>query len=305
MQTLFKLEDRSLVRLQGAGAKRLVKKLLCGNVRALQDGEALFSPMLNLQGGTMDLVFVIPSGEECFWMIVHEGSREKDLRHMQKQMEEEALVQDLSETYHLYALVGAEADALMEKAPAFLKVRTPIMGVEMWIACVAQEEIADFEAHMAQRGAVLCARGELDMKMIENGIPAYGRELDDTINPLEAGLGRYVRLERSGFVGREALVAAGEPRRGVIGLEVERYGARHGQNVVHRDKDVGMVTSACYSERLGKHIALALVEKPYQDIGRKLKVECGDELITAHVAALPFPAGEEAGDGEETEEIKI
>ena len=100
-------------------------------------------------------------------------------------------------------------------------------------------------------------------------------------------------------------MAAGEPRRGVIGLEVERYGARHGQNVVHRDKDVGVVTSACYSERLGKHIALALVEKPYQDIGRKLKVECGDELITAHVSALPFKAGEAEQDGEATEEIKI
>ena len=305
MHILFKLDDRSLVCLQGANAKRLLKKLLCGDVRALGDGETLFSPMLNLQGGTMDLVFVMPSGEECFWMIVHECSREKDLRHMQKQMEEAVQVQDLNGAYRLYALTGPEAEELLGNAPAFLKIPIPVLNAEAWLACVAETDVAAFEAHMAQRGAVLHAHIEWDMQMIENGVPAYGRELDDTINPLEAGLGRYVHLERSGFVGREALVAAGEPRRGVIGLEVERYGARHGQNVVHRDKDVGVVTSACYSERLGKHIALALVEKPYQDAGRRLKVECGDELITAYVSALPFPAGEAETDGEGTEEIKI
>ena len=63
-----------------------------------------------------------------------------------------------------------------------------------------------------------------------------------------------------------------------------------------------MVTSACYSTKLQKHIALALVEKPYQDVGRKLKVEYGDELITAYVSALPFKAGEAEEDGEETQE---
>lgn len=305
MHTLFRLDDRSLLRLQGEGVFPLLKRLLCGDVRALQNEKMLFSPMLNLQGGTMDVVFVLREPEDCFWMIVHENSREKDLRHIRKHLEANADVQDCAEAYQLYALLGPDAERLMESAPVFFKMQTSQMGAESWLACVLREEVETFETDMAQRGVMLHSHSELDMLMMESGVAAYGRELDDTINPLEAGLGRYVRLERSGFVGREALVAAGEPRRGVIGLEVERYGARHGQNVVHRDKDVGMVTSACYSDRLKKHIALALVEKPYQDIGRKLKVECGDELITAHVSALPFKAGEAEQDGEATEEIKI
>ena len=302
MHILFRLDDRSILRLQGAGTMPLLKQLLCGDVRALKDGCVLFSPMLNLQGGTMDNVLVLRQTEEDCWFIAHERSREKDLRHIQKQKPADVTAQDCHEQLHLYALMGADAQMLLEAAPVFFKVPTAHLGEDSWLVCVAEDDVATFETDMSQRGAVLRSQGDLDVVQIEHGVPAYGRELDDTINPLEAGLGKYVRLERSGFIGREALVAAGEPRRGVIGLELERYGAKHGMNVVHRDKDVGMVTSACYSTKLQKHIALALVEKPYQDVGRKLKVEYGDELITAYVSALPFKAGEGGEDGEETQE---
>ena len=303
MHTLFCLENRSILHLEGANVPSLLKLLLCGDVRSLKENHVLFSPMLNLQGGTMDTVIVFSPREDECWMIVHECSREKILRHIQKQSAADVRTEDCRGRLHLYALMGREAESLLESAPVFFSICTDHMGETCHFACVEEESITAFETHMAQRGVTLHSQSDLDVMMIENGIAVYGRELDDTINPLEAGLGQYVRLERTGFIGREALVAAGEPRRGVIGLEVERYGARHGLNVVHRDKDVGVVTSACYSAKLQKHIALALVEKPYQDLGRRLKVEYGDELITAYVAQLPFQAGESEEDAEETQNI--
>ena len=304
MHTLFRLEDRSVVQLRGEGVKPLLKRLLCGNVRALETQSTLFSPMLNMQGGTMDNVLTVCLGSEC-WMVVHEQSREKDLRHIARQAEGDVKAEDRSQDLCLYVLMGKQGEEILRNAPVYWQVPSVHMGENSWLVCVHRDDVDELENDMARHGVVLCSQGDLDTLMIERGVPSYGRELDDTINPLEAGLGRYVRLERPGFFGREALVAAGEPRRGVIGLVVEKAGAAHGMNVVHRDKDVGMVTSACYSDRLKKHIALALVEKPYQDVGRKLKVECGDELITAHVSALPFKAGEAEQDGEATEEIKI
>jgi len=303
MHTLFSLENRSLLHLQGAGVPALLGQLLCGDVRSLKRENVLFSPMLNLQGGTMDNVMVFCPAEDDCWMIVHECSREKDLRHMQKQQAADVRIEDCRGRLHLYALLGPEAQELLKSAPVFFSICTDHMGEMCHFACVEDAGLVSFETHMAQRGVMLHSQDDLDVLMIEHGVAAYGRELDDTINPLEAGFGRYVRLERPGFIGREALVAAGEPRRGVIGLELERYGAKHGLNVVHRDKDVGVVTSACYSAKLKKHIALALVEKPYQDVGRRLKVEYGDELITAYVAPLPFPAGESEADAEETQNI--
>lgn len=297
MHTLFKLDDRSVVQLQGEGIKALLKRLLCGNVHALEKEGVLFSPMLNMQGGTMDNVLAFLQGGSC-WLVVHEQSREKDLRHIQKQIQEDVALWDRSADLCLYVLMGPQAEDLLRNAPIFWKMASDHMGEQSCLLCVCRDDVEELETEMARHGAVLCSQGDLDTLMIEQGVAAYGRELDDTINPLEAGLGRYVRLERPGFLGREALVAAGEPRRGVIGLVVEKAGAARGMNVVHRDKDVGMVTSACYSPRIKAHIALALVEKPYQDVGRMLKVECGEELLQARVAALPFEAGETQDDGE-------
>ena len=297
MHILFRLEDRSVLQLHGEGTKALLKNLLCGDVRALEKESALFIPMLNMQGGTMDNVLAFLHGGSC-WLVVHEQSREKDLRHIARQADGGVSVQDRSADLRLYALMGPQAEELLRNAPLFWKAPSDHMGENVFLLCIDHNDVEALETEMARHGAVLCSQGDLDTLMIENGVPAYGRELDDTINPLEAGLSRYVRLERPGFVGREALVAAGEPRRGVIGLVVENAGAARGMNVVHRDKDVGMVTSACYSPRLRAHIALALVEKPYQDVGRRLKVECGEELLQAQVAALPFEAGEEQDDSE-------
>ena len=293
MHAIFRLDDRSLVHLQGSGAMALLKKLLCGNVRALEKECVLQSPMLNLQGGTMDNVLVYADAPESYWLIVHECSREKDLRHIRKQAGDDVNIEDKASQVCLYAVVGPEADVLTAGAPVYLRMRTDHMGADSWLLCVQQADVPAFETDMAQHGAVLHAQADLDLLMMENGVPAYGRELDDTINPLEVGLKKLVNLDRAGFIGREALVAAGEPRRGVIGLTLAEEGARRGFNVVHRDKDVGMVTSAAYSPRMKSCIALALVEKPYQDVGRRLMVEGEDRMIEAHVSALPFKPMEE------------
>jgi len=288
MHAIFRLEDRSLLRLQGEGTQAFIKKLLCGNMRALESGSVVFSPMLNLQGGTMDNVLVCSEPSGGYWMIVHECSREKDLRHMDKQKTPDVEVRDHSKEMHLYAVVSPDAEKLISTAPVSLKMQTDHMGADSWLLCVQEADVEAFETDMAQHGAVMHSQGDLDMIMMENGVPAYGRELDDTINPLEVGLRRYVQLERHGYIGKEALVAAGEPRRGVIGLLLAESGAARGMNVVHRDKDVGMVTSVCFSSRMKSWIALALVEKPYQDVGRRLRVECADRMIEAYVSALPF-----------------
>lgn len=289
MHAVFRMDGRSVAHLYGEGARPLLKRLLCGDVRAMTEGVFVHSPMLNLQGGTMDHVLVYCDRADSYRLILHECSREKDLRHIRRELTPDVELEDCAETLRLYAVTGPCAGELLQNAPAFFAAPANCMGEDGWVVCVQREAVSTFEAHLAQQGCELHSQTEMDIRMIESGVPAYGRELDDTINPLEAGLSRTVRLDRIGFIGREALVAAGTPRRGVIGLVVSAEGARRGQNVVHRNKDVGVITSACFSPRMQAWIALALVELPYQEPGRMLRVENGDELIEAHVSALPFP----------------
>lgn len=310
---LIEMKHKGMIRLSGEDAGRLIAALLCGDVRSMPVGCERFSPMLNMQGGTMDAVQVLHPEENVYWLIINEPNRDKIMRHIKRQMAGDVQAVDLKEWAKLLLLIGPEAASYLEKAPAEgeLATQNHILGQGCMVCCFSRLGtpgywvIARAQETDALIGKLLSAGvtiGDIDCLntlMLEAGMPAYGRELDDTVNPLETRLRRHVQMHRPGFIGREALVAAGEPRRVMIGLKLEEEGVQGGMAVVKRDKQVGVVTSAGYCPGVGSYAALALVETPYQDVGSKLKVECGEKLIQGYVAALPF---ELLPDEEETEE---
>ena len=121
----------------------------------------------------------------------------------------------------------------------------------------------------------------------------YGHEISDSINVLEAGLGRYAKLEKPSFVGREALLAvqaAGGPKRKLVGLEmVERGIARDGYAVLGPDGTrIGEVTSGSPAPFLKKNIAMAFVPVEYAGVDGELAVEIRGQGVKARVVALPF-----------------
>ncbi len=308
---LFAMQHKSLVRLTGADAGALVERLLCGDVCNLPVGQERFSPMLNYQGGIMDAVQALHPSPERYWLILNRPCREKDLRHIRREAEGDVEIFDLEGQVALLLLLGPAASGFLSEEPAegelivetdvcgvrCMTCRMPRLGVDgFFLVCSAPDE-AKLIAALHEQNVPLCAPDVLDVFMLEAGMPAYGREMDDTLNPLETGLKSRVSLNRPGFVGREALVAAGEPRRTLIGLALSQYGAGYNMPLVHRDKYVGYITSARYCPGIGSYAALALVETPYQDVGRRLKVETPNGLIDAVVAKLPLekePEEEEA-----------
>lgn len=298
---LFELSQSSVFELRGDGTQAFLKTLLCGSVVAVPVGGVSYSPMLNLQGGTMDVCFLLRLSEDRFWLVVNERCRKKDLRHIQRHMPEGVALEDLHDQLRLFALLGPDAARLLPVSVEADRLSangenvcfaTDRLGEKGYVWAVPADAAEEWRALMEQRGAVRGTQAELDTLLLEEGIPVYGREVDDTLNPREVGLERFVLINRKNYLGREALVAAGEPRRGLIALQLESDCAKSGMLVVHRDKNVGVVTSAGYSPRLQSHAVIALVEKPYHDIGRKLRVECGDELLPAFVTALPLRAPE-------------
>ena len=295
---LLKMTHKGLLRLSGAKADESIALLLCGDVRRMPVGSERFSPMLNLQGGIMDAVQVLHMAQDDYWMIYNRSNRDKILRHLQKQLPAETVVSEPQE--QVYALLGPRARTFLQEEPAGedVIVHTLVCG-EACIACRMTRlgvdgfflitESEHLVSALQPHNVLLYGSAALDMLMLEAGMPAYGREMDDTINPLETGLKRHVHLQRPGFIGREALVAAGEPRKTLVGLVLQESGAQPGMAVIHRDKQVGEVTSACYSPCSNAWAALALVETPYQDAGRRLMVErSADKLIEGRVAALPL-----------------
>jgi aminomethyltransferase len=134
--------------------------------------------------------------------------------------------------------------------------------------------------------------GARDTLRLEAGMPLYGNELDRETNPFDAGLGRVVKLDKTGdFAGRAALekVAADGPKKRLVGLVVEGRGiARHGYPVHAGERRSGLVTSGTQSPTLGQPIAMAYVAPGDGEPGTIVDVEIREARVPARVVELPF-----------------
>jgi aminomethyltransferase len=136
-----------------------------------------------------------------------------------------------------------------------------------------------------------CGLGARDTLRLEAAMPLYGHELSQTITPLEAGLERFVRLDKPGFIGRESLLRqreAGPSRRRTGIILTDRGIARQGAPVFADGRRIGEVTSGTQSPTLRQAVAMALVEPSFAAAGLDVEVEVRDRLLRARTVRLPF-----------------
>jgi aminomethyltransferase len=137
----------------------------------------------------------------------------------------------------------------------------------------------------------LAGLGSRDTLRLEAALPLYGHELDETINPLEAGLGRFVRLDKTEFAGREALagVADAGPKRQLIGLEVPDGAIARQSTPVEADgRQVGQVSSGTFSPTLERSIAMAFVAAEVAQDAPSLSVVIRGNTHPSQLVDLPF-----------------
>jgi aminomethyltransferase len=119
----------------------------------------------------------------------------------------------------------------------------------------------------------------------------YGNDIDETTNPLEAGLGWVVKPGKGDFIGRDAIekVRAAGPARRLIGLEMnDRSVARHGYPIVKDGSATGVVTSGTFGPSVERSIAMAYVATPHAAVGTEVGVEIRGQVKPAHVVKTPF-----------------
>ena len=120
-------------------------------------------------------------------------------------------------------------------------------------------------------------------------MPLYGHEMDEDIAPLEAGLGLGVKLEKDEFIGRDAILAAGEPKRVRVGLAVTGRGiVREHQDVYLNGDLIGHSTSGTYCPYLGKAVAMALLDANHAETGTAVEVDVRGRRVAAEIVPLPF-----------------
>ena len=140
-------------------------------------------------------------------------------------------------------------------------------------------------------GLIPTGIGCRDTLRLEAGMPLYGQELGEDIDPFQAGLGFACHLMGYDFPGRDALlkIKNAPPKRVRVGLEFAgRRAARHGCPVLVGEEQVGEVTSGSYSPTLEKSIAMAYVSPDVAKVGVKLTLDIRGRRQTAVIVEMPF-----------------
>jgi glycine cleavage system T protein (aminomethyltransferase) len=311
---MFDVSHMTVVDLHGARTREFLRHLLANNLDKLKVvGKALYSCMLNEQGGVIDDLIVYFLGEEHFRLVVNAATRAKDLAWIESQAKAfDVQVKERPE-FAMIAVQGPNARAKVlgllhevdrpriEKLGKFsaaaaqgphgmplFVARTGYTGEDGFeIIVPEQHAIALWEA-LANVGVAPAGLGARDTLRLEAGMNLYGQDMDESVLPWEANLGWTIALDEGrDFIGRGALEqqkAAGVPRV-MVGLVLDDKGVlRHGQKVLTANGE-GEILSGSFAPTLNKAVAFARI--PAGEPG-DVRVDIRGREVPVRLVKYPF-----------------
>ena len=318
---LFDLGHMGQLRVSGPDALPFLQLMTTNDVSVLEPGHAQYSLLPNEQGGVIDdiIVYQLPD-EPGYLVVVNASNRPKDVAWLQDQRSQrpdlDVNVEDVSDSLGMLAIQGPVAEEIVSALTEtdlsdlgpFQSRRATVAGVPALVARTGYTGEDGFEFYVPQartaelwdallaegrpKGLKPIGLGARDTLRLEARMPLYGNELADDINPIEAGLGWAVKLDKGPFVGRDAIAAVKEagPSRRTVGFQLlERAGsARHGYPVQLDGRDIGVVTSGAHSPTLGAEIGLALIDADAAGVGKPLEIVIRGRPVKAKQVKLPF-----------------
>lgn len=316
--TVFDVSHMGRLRIRGDYAFKLLDRACTADVLTQEDHTARYSLLCNDSGGVIDDIIVMRMPDE--WLVVcNAGNREKVLAHLESINASEAFGAKIVDRTSATAMVAVQGPRALEKLDAVLPFdvgsigRHEVLtgsflgasyvasrtgytgedGLEVILPSMIASKAWGFLT--SDKGGVAPAGlGARDLLRLEAGLPLYGHELNETIDPISAGLGRAVR-DRDGYVGCEALAALRESgtARKLVGLKLDGQRiARQGAVVTVDGREVGAVTSGSYSPSCGASIAMAYVDRAEAEIGRAVAVALRtNHEVAGEIVARPFYRG--------------
>ncbi len=312
---LFDVSHMGEVEITGPDAIAAVDGLVTNHVALLEDGQALYTVMCHEHGGIVDDLIVYRLSDEHLLLCVNASNRDKDLAHIKAYITGDVHVEDRGDAYAQLALQGPQAQATLSALTShdlatlrpFRFASMEVAGVTMLVARTGYTGEDGFELYLPAERAVevfdalveagkpysmaLCGLGCRDTLRLEARLPLYGQDLSDETNPLEAGLGWVVKLDKPGdFVGKAALLqikADGVTRR-LRGLIVQGKGViRAGCPILEGDLIIGQVTSGTYSISLEQSIGLGYIDVAHLDAD-EVQIEVRQRHLPATLTTKPF-----------------
>jgi aminomethyltransferase len=321
---MFDVSHMCVVDLEGPNTRAFLRQLIANNIDKLQTpGKALYSCMLNPQGGVIDDLIIYFFREDWFRVVVNAGTAEGDLAWMRQQ--NDAFGTDVTITprrgdnvpdgitpFGIIAVQGPQArEAVWTTFPATRPASEslkPFNAVFVTDADIGEIMVArtgytgedGFElvlpASAAERawnalqanGVRPAGLGARDTLRLEAGMNLYGQDMGDQVSPLNAGLAWTVDLlsERD-FIGKAALQASGQTQQFVGLILRDKGGVLRAHQTVATPQGDGEITSGTFSPSLQQSIAFARIPTDVA-IGSDVQVLIRDKKLTATVVKLPF-----------------
>ena len=319
---LFDISHMGEVMVRGPKALDFVQHLVTNDAGKLYDGRAMYTVMCTPEGGAVDDLVVYRLAEDAYLMVINAANIEKDIAWMHDHNPMGAKLEDVSDDTALLALQGPKAFDIAQPFTdvdlselkfyhfeeitdgSFMDCERVLLshtgytgerGLEIYCAPDDAEKIWTTLLDAGEdHGLKPAGLGARDTLRLEAGYCLYGNDLTEDTSPLEAGLGWVVKLDKGGFIGRDALKSEAEtgPERKLVGFTVEGRGIpRHDYPILNAEgNEIGVVTSGTQSPILEQGIGLGYVpnDETYTEPGQLLGIKTRRRTLDATVTKPPF-----------------
>lgn len=309
---LFDVSHMGQLALSGAGAATALEALVPGDISALKPGRMRYSLLLAEDGGIIDDLMITNEGEQL-GVVVNGAVKWDDIAYLREQLPDDITLNHRDD-HGLLALQGPKAGTVLARLVpeaaglVFMEAtsatwqghaiglsRSGYTGEDGFEISLPLEAIEAFaSALVAMEEVRPIGLGARDSLRLEAGLPLYGHDLDEAIDPVEADLAFAIskrRREEGGFAGSARILghlADGAPRRRVGLLVDGKMPVREGAKLFDGNMEIGVVTSGGFAPSVGAPIAMGYVPTGLSEPGTGLAAEVRGKRVAVTVAPMPF-----------------
>ncbi len=311
---IFDTSHMGRVYAEGPDVVKFLDYVDTNDISSLTDGKGIYGNMCKPDGGVVDDLIVYRLSAEKFLVVYNAGNRAKDLAWLQKNTKGfKVKLTDVSDKVGMIAIQGPTAVDILTKISTTnpsaierfnialltisgfdcLAARTGYTGEDGFEVFILDDPVATptkslkVWSDLVAAGAKPCGLGARDSLRLEAGLWLYGNDIDETINPIEAGLKWVVKMKKPNyFNGRKALEGIIEKgvTRTLLGIQLTERGIpRHGYEVYDGEKKIGVVTSGGIAPTLGESIALAYLPPEYKELGKEVQIKIRANLVKGKI----------------------
>lgn len=307
---IFDVSHMTILDCHGDRAGDFLRTLLANNIDRLSDGKALYTCMLNHEGGVIDDLIVYQINDQSYRLVTNAATHDKDIAWIAQHGQSFDIELQERHDFSMLAIQGPDirskiaslfdpntASSILQLNPfsaqtfdSYFISRTGYTGEDGFEILLPNEEAPTFWKKCIHAGIHPCGLGARDTLRLEAGLNLYGIDMDETVSPLESNLAWTIAFDPVDrpFIGRHALEKQRNDgiQRRLVGLILEESGVlRNHQKVLIDGIGEGQITSGSFSPTLQKGIALARVPV---NTGNDCWIEKRGKLVRAFVIHPPF-----------------